>query len=234
MIIDVSHHNGKIDWKEVGKLVDFVIIRCGFGSNIQTQDDVMFNENANKCEKYGIPYGVYLYSYAKNVKQVESEVNHVLRCIKGRNVIYPVYYDIEETRICNKYNVREFAELFIKRIREHGHYCGIYSGDYLFKKYFDSISMDSRWVARYSRKEPLTEYNLWQYSSTGKIKGCETNVDLNKLNNTAMFTDAFYEHIVNAVLKGEYGTGKTRKEKLFNIGINYWKVQNMINVLYNM
>lgn len=234
MIIDVSHHNGKIDWKEVGKTVDFVILRCGYGSNVQNQDDVMFNENANKCEKYGIPYGVYLYSYAKNVAQVESEVKHVLRCIKGRNVVYPVYYDIEETRICNKYNVKQFAELFLKRIREHGHLCGIYSGDYLFQRYFDDVKMDSRWVARYSRKEPLSKYDMWQYSSKETIKGCATQVDANKLHNSVLFTSTFYDSIVNSVMRGEFGTGKERKEKLFNVGINYWKVQNMVNVLYNM
>lgn len=234
MIIDVSYHNGTIQWNEVGKIIDFAILRCGFGSNIQTQDDAMFNENAHKCEKYGIPYGVYLYSYAKNIAQVESEIKHVLRCIKGRKVVYPVYYDIEETKICNTCNVSEFAELFIKRIREHGHYCGIYSGNYLFKKHFKDIDMDSRWVARYSKREPSCNYDIWQYSSKGNIKGISTNVDLNRMHNFSQFTDSFYDNIVKCVLKGDYGTGKVRKEKLFNSGINYWKVQNMINILYNM
>ena len=72
--LDVSHHQGKIDWEKVSKSdVDFVIIRCGYGNNIASQDDKYFAQNVAGCEKYNIPYGIYIYSYALNVSDAKSE-----------------------------------------------------------------------------------------------------------------------------------------------------------------
>ena len=82
--LDVSHHQGKIDWEKVSKSdVDFVIIRCGYGNNLTSQDDKYFAQNVAGCEKYNIPYGIYIYSYALSKSDAKSEANHVLRLIKS-------------------------------------------------------------------------------------------------------------------------------------------------------
>ena len=63
--IDVSVHNGEIDWVKVkADGIDFAIIRCGYGQNQTNQDDSRWEYNVSECERLGIPYGVYLYSYA--------------------------------------------------------------------------------------------------------------------------------------------------------------------------
>lgn len=236
MIIDVSHHNGVIDWYKTGKMVDFVILRCGYGSNTTTQDDKQFYYNATKCEKYGIPYGVYLYSYAKNKENLVSEVSHILRMIKGRTVFYPIYLDLEENEIAKTGVFPELAKLFVKLIRSNGKNAGLYSGNYLYNKYLYDIDCDCRWVARYNTNEPNVRYDIWQYSSKGCVDGISTRVDLNKLDTDKYhkFDTEFYSNIVSNVLAGTYGNGEERKKALFNKGINYTKVQNMVNQLYNM
>jgi len=83
--IDVSKFQGLIDWQEVKKHIDFAIIRCGYGSNLESQDDPYFKRNADECTRLKIPFGVYLYSYAKNVEDAKLEANEL---IKYLNLMY--------------------------------------------------------------------------------------------------------------------------------------------------
>ena len=101
--IDVSYRQGDIDWEKVKNSgqVDFAIIRCGFGMNETKQDDSKWKYNSSECERLGIPYGVYLYSYADTVAKAKSEANHVIRLIKGKKLSYPIYYDMEEKTVLN-------------------------------------------------------------------------------------------------------------------------------------
>ena len=83
--IDVSSHQGKIDWDKVkAGGVEFAIIRCGYGSDIKEQDDAEFERNISECARVRIPYGVYLYSYADSVEKARSEAHHTLRMLNGR------------------------------------------------------------------------------------------------------------------------------------------------------
>lgn len=81
--IDVSYSQGIINWGKVKGNVDFAIIRCGYGNDTPSQDDKQFLANVKGCEDNGIPWGTYLYSYATNLDEAESEVKHVLRLLKG-------------------------------------------------------------------------------------------------------------------------------------------------------
>ena len=105
-IIDVSEHQGKIDWKRVKDYVDGAILRTGYGDNLPQQDDKYFEYNVEQCEKYGIPYGTYLYSYAGNLNQIKSEIEHEKRVTKGHNpVAFSVYifpFDIKASSRLNR------------------------------------------------------------------------------------------------------------------------------------
>ena len=80
-----------IDWNAVKNSdVEYVIIRCGYGDNYTSQDDKQWLRNVSECERLGIPYGVYIYSYAQTTAQAKSEADHVLRLLKGHNPTYPV------------------------------------------------------------------------------------------------------------------------------------------------
>ena len=73
MLIDVSKHQGIIDWDKVKKFgIEGAIIRCGFGSNKTVNDDSQFKRNIEECIRLDIPCGVYLYSYAKTIEQAKD------------------------------------------------------------------------------------------------------------------------------------------------------------------
>lgn len=102
--IDVSEHNGTIDWQSVKDAgIDFAILRVGFaGDTNGGRLDNFFKRNVSECERLGIPYGVYLYSYARNEDDAQAEARLMLSALKGHSPTLPVYYDLEEqkTRLC--------------------------------------------------------------------------------------------------------------------------------------
>lgn len=123
-LIDVSEHNGTINWEEAKKHIDGAIIRCGYGMDQTNQDDKQWERNVAECERLGIPYGVYLYSYATNAERAKSEAQHVLRLIKGRMLSYPVYFDMEEKG--TEGAAVENAKIFGDMIEAAGYWCGVY------------------------------------------------------------------------------------------------------------
>ena len=182
-LIDVSTHQGKIDWKEVKKHIDGAIIRCGYGRDIISQDDRRYVENVEACIKYNIPFGVYLYSYAKDLDGAKSEAKHVLRLLEPykNDLSYPVYYDLEEAGTEN--GAVERALAFGEIIEAEGYWCGIYANQYWWRTYLkNGLDRYTKWVAKYSDEKPSGisgTYDIWQYSSKGSVPGIEGNVDMN-------------------------------------------------------
>ena len=97
--VDISQFNGDVDIGALKGKVDFVIIRCGYGSDYASQDDVQYQANVRKCEAAAMPYGVYLYSYARNTDMARSEARHTLRLLQGRRPLYGVWYDVEDVAL---------------------------------------------------------------------------------------------------------------------------------------
>lgn len=182
-LIDVSVYQGNIDWQEAKKHIDGVIIRCGYGSDNTDQDDKKFKQNIEACIKYDIPFGVYLYSYAKNIEKAKSEAAHVIRLLKPYKdkISYPVYYDLEEAG--TEQGAVERALVFGEIIESEGYWCGIYANQYWWRNYLkDGLDRYTKWVAKYSNTKPSGisgTYDIWQYSSRGSVPGIEGNVDMN-------------------------------------------------------
>lgn len=182
-LIDVSYHQGKINWTTVKKHVDGVIIRCGYGSDYSSQDDKRFKENIEGCIAHNIPFGVYLYSYAKSVNMAKSEANHVLRLLEPYKdkLSYPVYLDLEEEG--TEDGAIERAIVFGDIIEAAGYWCGIYANEYWWRTFLkDGLNRFTKWVAKYSKASPSGisgTYDIWQYSSYGRIPGINEDVDLN-------------------------------------------------------
>lgn len=178
-ILDVSTHNGAIDWAKVRGHVDAVIIRCGYGDNITSQDDKRFGYNAQRCEELGIPYGVYLYSYASTLAQANSEADHVIRLLSGRKLSLPVFFDSEE-----KGTERAAAgccDIFCEKVRSAGYDVGIYASESWFNSYLKGKIDDNlpRWIAKYSASKPRVEdVWAWQYTPAGSVPGITGRVDL--------------------------------------------------------
>lgn len=184
--IDVSSHNKNIDWAKVSKKIDYAILRVGYGNNYTYQDDTYFKKNAEACKKYKIPFGVYLYSYAKNTSQAKSEANHVLRLIKGYHLDFPVYYDLEDNSQVHlgTSTLGSIAKTFCNIISNAEYKVGIYANLYWWNNYLTSSTFENskwhKWVAQYSSScDYKSTYQMWQYSSKGKVEGIKGYTDMN-------------------------------------------------------
>ena len=179
-LIDVSTHQGVIDWEKVKPNIDGAILRVGFGKDQTNQDDKQFKRNANECTRLGIPFGVYIYSYADSVDSVKSEAAHVLRLIKGYKLSYPVYLDLEEKG--TEAGAVERANVFGDIIEKAGYWCGIYANLYWWNTYLKGLDRFTKWVAQYNTECTFkgSHLDMWQYTSKGRISGINGNVDMNE------------------------------------------------------
>ncbi len=185
-LIDVSEHQGVIDWEKVKDHIDGAILRCGYGMDIASQDDKQWARNVAECERLGIPYGVYIYSYATNTDRAKSEAQHALRLIQGHKLSYPVYFDMEEpgTEGVAVANAKIFGDL----IEAAGYWCGVYYNrnwhNNVIKGQLDRFT---RWGAGYGTNNGQKQDNykpgfgedIWQYSSKGSVPGISGGVDVN-------------------------------------------------------
>ena len=168
MIIDVSEHNGVIDWEVTKEHIDGAIIRCGYGSNYEYQDDKYFIRNVIECERLNIPYGVYLYSYAINNEMAVSEASHILRLLKlCDNVQLGVYLDCEEN------GQKDVVNDVIKQVRRiieiAGYKFGIYANYNWFKNYIRAQESDLIWLAQWEVLSPSLDCDIWQYTDCTTI-----------------------------------------------------------------
>lgn len=179
--IDVSFAQGVIDWNKVKGQIDFAIIRCGYGDNIASQDDSQWKRNADECTRLGIPFGVYIYSYATTVAQARSEAEHVLRCVKGYKLSLPIYLDLEEPGTESGATGR--AKIFADIIEKAGYWCGIYANLNWWNNYLGGLgNRYTKWVAQYnSTCDYAGGHDMWQYTSQGTVPGIGSgNVDMNE------------------------------------------------------
>ena len=186
--IDVSEFQGKVDWEKVKNSgVEFAILRCGYGMDFSNQDDVEYERNANECERLGIPYGVYLMSYANTVEKARSEAKHVLRLIEGRKISLGVWHDIEDngtSGAINKETLTNIINTFCNTIKNAGYKVGVYANLNWLENKIEKTIKDNYdiWVAQYySKCEYEGKYIMWQHTSSGKVNGISTNVDMNIL-----------------------------------------------------
>ena len=204
--IDVSKHNGTIDWAKVkaSVAVDFVIIRAGYGKSI-SQKDKQFENNYAGCKAHGIPCGAYWYSYALTPAEAEAEARVFLEAITDKQLEYPVYLDIEEKNALStgKKNVSAIVKAFCGVMEKAGYWCGVYASRAHVQSYFDDDCKIrySLWLAEWGAKLNYNggEVGMWQYSDKGKVNGIGTNVDMD-----ICYVD--YPTVIKAAGKNGYKT----------------------------
>lgn len=242
--IDVSSHNGDINWGAVKSQIDFAIIRLGYGDNIERQDDSYFIKNVNGCINNNIPFGVYIYSYALNLggsESIQSEVDHTKKMLsKISKKPFCVYIDMEDdsTIKLGKTMLTNFALEFCKQIKNAGYKAGVYANENWFKNFLQVSTIASFgysiWCAKYSENKPniTSNYDIWQYSSTGSVDGINGNVDMNYMYNNIIGNQSTSEKTIDELAKeviaGKYGNGEARKKAL---GDKYNQVQERVNQL---
>lgn len=179
--IDVSKHQGVINWEKVkaSGQVDFAILRAGFGKE-SSQIDVQFERNYSECKRLGIPCGAYWYSYAKTAAEAEQEAAVCLSALAGKQFEYPIAFDIEEK--ASLQNADALCQAFCSALESAGYYVAIYT----FKSALESCIGDNV-KNRYdvflshvdvSKSSYTGNYGLWQYSWKGSVSGIVGDVDL--------------------------------------------------------
>lgn len=183
--IDVSNCQGKIDWNQVKAAgIDFAILKVG---PVYGKPDDSFERNAAECERLGIPYGVYYYSYARSVKDANKEADRTLAWLGGHHPSLPVYYDLEDSYILqdpnfSKDKLAQIAQAFCNRMEAVGFKSGIYANLNWLNNYLDSPSLSGydHWVAQYNwRCDYAGSYSFWQYSNSGNVPGVNGRCDMN-------------------------------------------------------
>lgn len=182
--VDVSEWQGRIDWaKAKADGIEYAIIRVGWHGNNDSHVDDWFEYNVSECERLGIPYGVYLYSYITTTAGATNAANFVLNQLKGHTLSYPVYLDLEDNSTINT-NHGAIAQTFLNRITSAGYRGGVYANlnwwnNYLTSPVFNNAAW-SKWVAQYNYECNYTgTYDMWQCTSSGKVNGISGNADLN-------------------------------------------------------
>lgn len=190
--IDLSEHQGTVDWtavKESG--VDFAIIRVGYRGYTRGRlyDDLEFENNIKGATAAGIKVGVYFFSQAVTTTEAEEEAGYVLEKISGYKVDYPVVFDWEpvddttaRTNAVTGDVVSDCAVAFCKKVSKAGFNSAVYLNKTQSYEFYDleKISNYDIWYAEYQEK-PSMYYNfdIWQYTANGTIKGVNSAVDVN-------------------------------------------------------
>lgn len=188
--VDISYANGNIDLAKVKNAgYQWVMIRCGYGSDMISQDDTQFASNVAKAEKLGMPWGVYLFSYACSTEDAKSELAHIDRLLKAQRAkgyypTLPIALDIEpSTYVSNKgawtkSNLTNVATIVLDGLANLGYYPMIYTGyTELDNMLSDHIRKDyDCWFAQWNSKPNAYKYNrlgMWQYG--GETNYLESN-----------------------------------------------------------
>ena len=193
-VIDVSHNNGRIDWNQVkaSGLVDAAILRIGFGSAYLDNE---FVYNKNECERLGIPYSVYLFSYGDNIYDALAESNFLVKQIQKYNVhintnMFSIYYDLEDweirNTIYNSYGIsqdtyRDMINTFISNTESKlGIRTRVYaSTSYVYNRFPADTWDNSTWIADWRGYIGYGGYyEGWQYTNSGYVPGINGAVDI--------------------------------------------------------
>ena len=188
--IDVSKWNGSIDWNAVKNSgVSYVIIRCGYrGSTTGALiEDPTFRTNIKGALNAGLKVGVYFFTQATNEVEAVEEASMVLGLIKGYNISYPVFLDVESSNGradgIDTATRTAVCKAFCQTIQNSGYKAGIYANKTWLNEKIDTPSLTGYkiWLAQYAAAPTYsrTKYDMWQYSSKGSVSGISGNVDMN-------------------------------------------------------
>ncbi len=177
MGIDVSYHQGAIDWNAVkASGVQFAFVRAG---SFKSGTDAYFHQNMKGAIAAGIPVGIYVYSYATTTQMAANEALFAISVAKDYPVSYPIAYDIEDSyhKGMSMGDIQALINTFCNTIENAGYTPIVYSGKNFFNSKIGNIPQD-KWVAQYASSCDYPGYSFWQSSSKGRIGGVKGNVDI--------------------------------------------------------
>ena len=246
-VIDISEHNGTIDFDKVlNSGIKDVIIRIGWIGNKNNHTlDKRLIEYYNECKKRNFNIGFYVYNYCNSVATCNQGIDWVINTIKNNNLScnLPIFIDMEDSSIRNIDNniLTQMCIEFCNRLNNFK--TGVYANLDWFKNKLDVNKLVGFkiWLAQWTSKPQHSadfKVDLWQYTDVGKIPGINSNVDvsycLNCNENEEEITGKKeISVIVNEVIAGKWGNGEERKRLLENAGLNYEEIQKNVNLVLN-
>lgn len=183
--IDVSRWQEEISWPKVKAAgIQFAMLRSSYGWGAK-QKDRFFEDNYEMAKKVNIAVGVYHYAYATTVEEAVKEADFCYSVIKGKQLEYPVAYDLEENSIAalGKEKISQIAKAFCERMESYGYYVCIYANKFWLDNYFtdDIFNRYDIWLAQWAAKPTFERaYGIWQKSSKGRVDGIRGYVDLDE------------------------------------------------------
>lgn len=241
--IDISKHNGDINLEPYRG--QFVIIRAGYGNFTK---DEKFARNVIECKRLGIPFGVYLYSYALNANEAKAEAHALLKAIEPikNEIKVGVWFDMEDADGYKKKhgfkftheNISAICYAFAKTIEDAGYYSGIYTSSSWLPYIKPECDRFDKWVASWGTNDGQLQNNTSKFGTIHQYtsKPIDKNImyadisryDMNKKNtSTKNPLDAFTNgELADKVIAGEFGAGDERKNAL---GARYEAVQAIVN-----
>ena len=187
--IDVSVHQGTIDWKKVKDAgIQFAIIRAGYGSSI-SQKDSCFDKNMKGAQAQGIKCGAYWFSYATSEAAARNEAKVFQQVLKGHKLEFPVFFDFEYDSVryakeqgvtITKEKATAFAKAFLEEMTKAGYLAGNYTNLDYYNNYFDQAALKGYplWLALWGSSKPSASMGIWQYADNGKVSGISGNSDM--------------------------------------------------------
>jgi len=229
-VIDVSAYQPSVDYAKVKAAgIDGVILRCGityWGKQVCSADEC-FERHYKGFKAVGMPVGAYYYSAADTTEAARREADFAAGILKGKQLEFPIYYDVEcEPRMgkLSKAELTEIAKTFCNAIEKAGWFTGIYANTNYYLNKLDHAALAERytlWLADYrgDNANKTLKRDIWQHTSTGRINGIEGNVDQNEC-----YRD-FPSIIRKAGLNG-YQTVSSPAVRTYTIkpGDSFWKI----------
>lgn len=188
--IDVSEHNGKINWTKVAADgIDFAYIRIGYRGSVHgnIKADKRFAQNFAGAKKAGLDIGVYFFSQATTTKEAKAEARYVVRKLGGYATKYPIVFDMEPSqsgndRVAELSNAQltAVAQAFCKEVESLGYHACVYGSRADLAHYdLSSLTDYGFWYAEYANQPTMAlRFGIWQYSDSATVDGIDGNVDL--------------------------------------------------------
>lgn len=199
-IMDVSRHQGVIDWAKVkaSGRVDGVMIRAmgnsASGKPSKPYIDPTFERNYAECARLGIPVGAYGYFKAANRAEADKELAMLKQALTGKTLSLPVAVDIEDEvqKPLGKAALTDLTAYMLSTVESWGVYALLYTGLWFGSTFLYMGGVELKpydvWLARYPKDKTKTKpedkpktafaFGMWQYTSTARMPGVSTNVDM--------------------------------------------------------
>ena len=223
--IDVSYHNGTLDWSTIKTAgVDFAILRAayrGYGTEGTLVRDAKFAEYMQGAMSQGIPVGAYIYSQAITTAEAVQEANYILNIVRGYSLDLPIVFDYEFAGVktgrldsawssgkLNKSKMTDIALAFCDTIKNAGYDAMVYANKTFLSKNLDHEVIENAgydvWLAHYTTNTNYTgDYKIWQYTPSGRIPGIANKVfDCNFMYSGTISMSLKISNIPNQIYRG--------------------------------